>query len=138
MCACLVLYYVNQDLHEKLQVLQMQYFLLQNNMINQSVHSCIDHHHFRGLPLGLFPFSAPVIDFPPVAFKFYFSPILSPLPFYALSRLVTPATHQICSNDEFNYRRCEMGMDSKMIHEWCKQKQMLTSLKKKGASLRKR
>ena len=36
MCACLVLYYVNQDLHEKLQVLQMQYFLLQNNMINQS------------------------------------------------------------------------------------------------------
>ena len=35
MCACLVLYYVNQDLHEKLQVLQMQYFLLQNNMTNQ-------------------------------------------------------------------------------------------------------
>ena len=27
MCACLVLYYVNQDLHEKLQLLQMQYFL---------------------------------------------------------------------------------------------------------------
>ena len=29
-------------------------------------------------------------------------------------------------------------MDSKMIREWCKQKQMLTSLKKKGASSRKR
>ena len=37
MCACLVLYYVNQDLHEKLQVLQMQYFLLQNNTINQKI-----------------------------------------------------------------------------------------------------
>ena len=32
----------------------------------------------------------------------------------------------------------EMGVDSKMIREWCKQKQMLTSLKKKGASSRKR
>ena len=32
----------------------------------------------------------------------------------------------------------EMGVDSKMIHEWCKQKQMLASWKKKGASLRKR
>ena len=30
----------------------------------------------------------------------------------------------------------EMGMDSKMIHEW--RKQMLASLKKKGASSRKR
>ena len=26
----------------------------------------------------------------------------------------------------------EMGVDSKMIHEWCKQKQMLASLKKKS------
>ena len=32
----------------------------------------------------------------------------------------------------------EMGVDSKRIHEWCKQKQMLASLKKKGASSRKR
>ena len=27
MCACLVLYFVNQDLHEKLQLLHIQYFL---------------------------------------------------------------------------------------------------------------
>ena len=27
MCACFVLYYLNQDVHEKLQLLQMQYFL---------------------------------------------------------------------------------------------------------------
>ena len=32
----------------------------------------------------------------------------------------------------------EMGVDSKRIREWCKQKQMLASLKKKGASSRKR
>ena len=31
----------------------------------------------------------------------------------------------------------EMGVDSKMIREWCKQKQILASLKKKGASSRK-
>ena len=32
----------------------------------------------------------------------------------------------------------EMGVDSKMIRNWCKQKQMLASLKKKGASSHKR
>ena len=32
----------------------------------------------------------------------------------------------------------EMGVDSKRIREWCKQKQVLASLKKKGASLCKR
>ena len=32
----------------------------------------------------------------------------------------------------------ERGMDSKRIREWCKQKKMLASLKKKGASSRKR
>ena len=32
----------------------------------------------------------------------------------------------------------EMGVDSKRIHEWYKQKQVLASLKKKGASSRKR
>ena len=32
----------------------------------------------------------------------------------------------------------EMSVDSKIIRKWCKQKQMLASLKKKGASLRKR
>ena len=31
----------------------------------------------------------------------------------------------------------EMGVDSKRIREWCKQKQVLDSLKKKGASSRK-
>ena len=31
----------------------------------------------------------------------------------------------------------EMGVDSKRINKWCKQKQMLASLKKKGASSRK-
>jgi len=30
----------------------------------------------------------------------------------------------------------EMVVDSKRIHEWCKRKQMLASLKKKGASSR--
>ena len=32
----------------------------------------------------------------------------------------------------------EMGVDSKMIREWCKQKQMLANLKKKGVSSCKR
>ena len=32
----------------------------------------------------------------------------------------------------------EMGVDSKRIWEWCKQKETLASLKKKGASLHKR
>ena len=32
----------------------------------------------------------------------------------------------------------EMGVDSKRICEWCKQKETFTSLKKKGASSRKR
>ena len=31
-----------------------------------------------------------------------------------------------------------MGVDGKRIREWCKQKQMLANLKKKGASSRKR
>ena len=30
----------------------------------------------------------------------------------------------------------EMGMDSNRIREWCKQKEVLVSLKKKGTSLR--